>query len=86
MPRKGQGGVRITNMHFIYSPRPRFASATPLINKGGKAVLQNTPIYNLNHYISMILFLPPQCKCKIFVHKFGETLYKLFTRLWKNTL
>ena len=29
---KGQGGVRITKN--IYSPRPRFASATPLINEG----------------------------------------------------
>ena len=29
---KGQGGVCITKN--IYSPRPRFASATPLINEG----------------------------------------------------
>ena len=38
------------------------------------------------YYISMILVIPPQCKHKISVHKFRETLYNLFTRLWINTL
>ena len=38
---KGQGESEYTEngaCYAVYSPRPRFASATPLINEGGKSV------------------------------------------------
>ena len=50
---KGQGGVRITNRCFIYSPRPRFASATPPINEGGKKIRQE----NFSCRVYSFLFL-----------------------------
>ena len=40
---KGQGESEYTEngaFYAVYSPRPRFASATPLINEGGKRVCE----------------------------------------------
>ena len=56
---EGQGGVRITVP--AYSPRPRFASATPLINEGGKGVCiseQSTTILHFLHYNLKNLICP----------------------------